>query len=110
MNDSRWINEIKNESPSNDDYQEQIIEQLALLHQKEILTAREPLVALTRMVSKEAEKKMTVYAQRVHERHFAYAVIVVGVIINTDYQFDDYLWVDRISVKDIKNDTWIERP
>jgi hypothetical protein len=103
-------NEIKTESPTEDDYQEQIIEQLALVHQKEILEAKEPLVALTKVVAKEAERKMTAYAQSVHERHFAYAVIVVGVIINTDYQFDDYLWIDHISIKDIRKDTWIEHP
>ena len=35
---------------------------------------------------------------------------VIGVIINRDYQFDDYLWIDRISIKDIKRNTWIEHP
>src|SRR6478609_7970936 len=103
-------NEIKEGSPSEDDYQEQIIEQLALHHQAEIMAAEEPLVALTKVATQEAERKMTAYAQRVHERHFAYAVIIVGVIINTDYQFDDYLWIDRISIKDIKKDMWIEQP
>jgi len=102
-------NEVKTESPSEDDYQEQLIEQLALRHQKEIRIANEPLVALTKVVSQQAEQKMTLYAQKVHERHFAYAVIVVGVIINTDYQFDDYLWIDHISIKDIKKNTWIEQ-
>ncbi len=103
-------NEIKTENPSEEDYQEQIIEQLALRHQNEILAAREPLVELTRVASQEAERKMTVYAQKVRERHFAFAVVVVGVIINTDYQFEDYLWIHRISIKDIKKNTWIEHP
>jgi hypothetical protein len=101
-------NEIKTGSPSEDDYQEQIIEQLALRHQKEIQTAKEPLVALTKIVTKEAEQKMTEYAQKVHERHFAFAVVVVGVIINTDFQFDDYLWIEKIAIKDIKKNIWIE--
>ena len=101
-------NEIKTESPSEEDYQEQIIEQLALRHQKEILTAKEPLVALTKIVSNEAEQEMTEYAQKVHERHFAFAVVVVGVIINTDFQFDDYLWIEKIAIKDIKKNVWIE--
>ena len=103
-------NELKTENPSEDDYQEQVIEQLALRHQNEILAAKEPLVLLTKIVSKEAKQKMTVYAQSVHERHFAFAVVVVGVIINTDYQFDDYVWIDRISIKDIRKNTWIENP
>jgi hypothetical protein len=68
--------------PAGDDYQEQVIEQLALGHQAEILSSPEPLVLLTQVVSKEAERKMTDYAGKVHERHFAYAVVVVGVIIN----------------------------
>jgi hypothetical protein len=102
--------EIKTGTPSKDDYQEQIIEQLALVHQKEILSAADPLVALTKVVAKEAEQKMTEYAQKVRERHFKFAVIVVGVIINTDYQFDDYLWIDHVSVKNIEKNTWVEQP
>src|SRR4030095_836345 len=82
--------------------------QFALRHQKEILIAKEPLVTLTKIVSKQAEQKMIEYAQRVHERHFAFAVVVVGVIINTDFQFDDFLWIDKIAIKDIKKNIWIE--
>jgi hypothetical protein len=47
---------------------------------------------------------MTEYAHQVRERHFAFAV---GVIINTDYPFDDYLWIDQVAIKDIKKDAWI---
>jgi len=82
--------------------------QFALRHQKEILTAKEPLVTLTKIVSKQAEQKMIEYAQKVHERHFAFPVVVVGVIINTDFQFDDYLWIEKIAIKDIKKNVWIE--
>ena len=95
-------------TPSEDDYQEQVLEQLALQHQEEVLQAPQPLVSLTRVVSREADRKITEYAKRVRERHFDYAVVVVAVIINTDYQFDDYLWIDHIAVKDIKADRWIE--
>jgi hypothetical protein len=101
-------NEITTATPSEDDYQEQVLEQLALRHQQEILSAPEPLVMLTRVVSEEADRKITEYAQNVRERHFAFAVVVVAVIINTDYQFDDYLWIDHIAIKDIKEDRWIE--
>jgi len=90
-----------------EDYQEQVIEQLALRHQDEILKSDKPLLALTRVVFDEAEQQMTQYAHAVHERHFAYAVVVVGVIINTDYAFNDYLWIDHVSVKDIKKDLWL---
>jgi hypothetical protein len=98
---------IKVESPTEDDYQEQVIEQLAFAHEQEILSASNPLVELTRITCREAERKMTDYAQKVHERHFKYAVVVVGVIINTDYQYDDYLWIDHLAVKDIEQDKWI---
>jgi hypothetical protein len=100
-------NKISKALPTEDDYQEQTIEQLALSHREEILKAKAPLVALTRIVAQEAERKMTSYAKQVHERHFAYAVLVVGVIINTDYQFDDYLMIDQVYIKDIKQDRWI---
>jgi hypothetical protein len=102
-------NEIKKGQPSEDDYQEQIIEQLALGRQKEILAAKQPIVALTKFISKEAERRMTKYVHSVHERHFKFAVVIVGVIINTDYQFDDYLWIDHVAIKDIAKDTWILR-
>ena len=102
--------EIKEAAPTEEDYQEQLIEQLALSHKDEILTAPDPLVMLTRVVFQEAERKVTDYAKKVHERHFAYAVVVVGVIINTDYQFDDYLWIDHVLIKDIKQDRWIDPP
>lgn len=101
-------NEIKAELPAEDDYQEQLLEQLALRHQAEILAAEVPLLALTRVVVDEAEIKITDYARKVKERHFAFAVVVVGVIINTDYQYDDYLWIDHLYIKDIKKDAWIE--
>src|SRR5690242_17319776 len=71
--------EIQPATPSEEDYQEQILEQLALHHQEEILAAKEPLVTLTKIVVDEAEQKMTQYARKVKERHFAYAVVIVGV-------------------------------
>jgi len=101
-------NQITSAIPSEEDYQEQLLEQLALHHQQEILSAPEPLVMLTRVVLQEADHKITEYARKVRERHFAYAVVVAGIIINTDYQFDDYLWIDHVAIKDIKQDRWIE--
>lgn len=103
-------NQITAEIPAEDDYQEQLIEQLALRHKDEILNSSAPLVTLTRVVFEEAERKVTDYAKKVHERHFAYAVVVTGVIINTDYEFDDYLWIDHVLIKDIKQDRWIDMP
>jgi hypothetical protein len=101
-------NEITAKAPTEEDYQEQIIEQLALQHRDEILNAPEPIITLTRVIFKEAEQRITNYAHQVHERHFAYAVVVAGVIINTDYQFDDYLWIEHLSIIDIKQNKWIK--
>lgn len=102
-------NELKTEIPTEDDYQEQIIEQLALRHQNEIITEDEPLVAMTKVISKEGEQRMTAYAHHVRETHFAFVVIVVGVIINTDYQYNDYFWIDHVAVKDLKKNVWIKK-
>jgi hypothetical protein len=99
---------IRTQKPADDDYQQQVLEQLAFQHREEILPAAEPLVTLTQVVSKEADRKITEYARKVRARHFNYAVLVVAVIINTDYQFDDYLWIDHVALKDIKADRWIE--
>jgi hypothetical protein len=98
---------IKVGSPTEDDYQEQVIEQLAFAHEQEILSSSNPLVELTRITCRQAERKMTDYAHKVPDRHFKYAVVVIGVIINTDYQYDDYLWIDHLAVKDIAKDKWI---
>ncbi|MEJ1240968.1 hypothetical protein WBG78_22670 [Chryseolinea sp. T2] len=98
----------ESDSLSRDDYQEKIIERLAFRHKEEILTAKEPLVTLTRIVFHEAQQEMTKYAKAVHERHFAYAVVVSGVIINTDFQYDDYLWIEQVAIKDIERNEWIE--
>ncbi|MBT1695424.1 hypothetical protein KK083_00960 [Fulvivirgaceae bacterium PWU4] len=94
-------------TPSEEDYQEQTIEQLALAHQDEILSAKEPLVQFTRIVHSEAEKRMTYYASKVKSRDFAYGVVLVGVIINTDSAFNDYLWIDHFAIIDIENERWL---
>jgi hypothetical protein len=99
---------IQAATPSEEDYQEQTLEQLALAHHDEILSAKEPLVQFTRIVHREAEKRMTHYAAKVKSRDFAYGVVLVGVIINTDSAFNDYLWIHHFAVKDIKNDRWLD--
>jgi hypothetical protein len=100
--------EIKPSTPGDEDYQEQTIQQLALLHRDSILIAKEPLVEFTRITYKEALNRMGHYVAKVKERHFKYAVVVVGVIINTDYEYDDYLWIHHIAVKEIATDKWVD--
>ena len=100
--------ELKTAKPSEDDYQENTIEQLALLHKDEILNAKEPLVSLTKCVLDESEARVTRYVKQAKERHFKFAVVVVGVIINTDFQHEDYLWIGKVAVKDIEKNVWIK--
>lgn len=100
--------EIIANNPSEDDYQQGTLEQLALHHRDSILSAPVPLVEFTRVVYKEAERKMLDYVSRVKERDFAYGVVIVGVIINTDYQYDDYLWIHHVTAKNIRKNEWID--
>jgi hypothetical protein len=44
----------------------------------------------------------------VRERHFKYAVVIGGTIINTDYAFTDYLKIDTIAILDIHKNVWLE--
>ncbi len=99
--------QIRPATPVEDDYQEQVIEQLALTHKEKILNSAEPLITLTHIISDEALKRMTSYAHEVQQRHFMHAVVVVAVIINTDHGYPDYLWIDHIAIKDIKKNEWI---
>lgn len=100
--------EIKPQSPTPDDYQEGTIEQLALAHQKEILSSSDPLISFTKLTYQEAARELTNYASKVKERHFRYAVIVGVIIINTDFRFTDYLSVETVSILDIQKNKWIE--
>jgi hypothetical protein len=100
--------EIKPQQPSQEDYQQGMIEQLAYAHREEILASAEPLVALTHVTYHEAVRLMAEYASEVRERHFKYAVVVGGIIVNTDYRFTDYIWIEKISVLDVKKNVWLE--
>ncbi|MCU0369658.1 MAG: hypothetical protein MUF39_12615, partial [Cyclobacteriaceae bacterium] len=86
--------------PHGEDFQEEVIEQLVLQHKKEILKAKDPLVALTRLIYKESEKRILNYP--LGETHFRYLVLVVGVIVNTDYEHPDYIWVDHMAIYDLE--------
>lgn len=100
--------ELKQQVPTEEDYQQGVLEQLTYQHREELLSAKEPLVALTKLTYLEAKKQMTTYVPKVKERHFKYAVVVGGIIINTNYDFPDYLWIERISILDIQKNVWVE--
>lgn len=100
--------ELKKGNPSDDDYQEDVIGQLALTHQDEILSAPDPLIAFTQLTYHEAIRRMSVYAAKLKERHFRYVVVVGGIIINTDYNYPDYLSIENIAIRDLQKNVWVE--
>ena len=99
---------LKLQAPAEDDYQEGVLEQMTYQHREELSASKEPLVELTKLTYMEAKKRMAIYVANVTERHFKYAVVVGGIIINTDYEFSDYLWIEKISILDIQQNTWVE--
>ena len=100
--------EVKPQVPAPEDYQEGMIVQLASAHRSEILASSEPIISFTQLTYREAIGQMSDYASKVKERHFKYAVIVGGIIINTDYMFTDYLWIETVSVLDIQKNVFVE--
>ena len=100
--------ELKKQAPTPEDYQEGMIEQLAFANRKEILASPDPLLTFTRLTYLEAIKEMTFYASQVKERHFKYAVIVGGIIINTDYTVTDYLSIENIAILDVQKNVWVK--
>ena len=99
--------ELKLEAPGKDDFQEQTLEQLAFANRDKIMSSPEPLVTLTQITYHEAIKEISVFAGRVRERHFKYAVVVGAVIINTDFNLTDYVWIEHISILDVRKNEWV---
>ncbi len=97
---------IVKSTPSEPDYQEQVIEQLALRHKYEILESKEPLIALTKLVYKEAEQRMLSLPR--NEINYKYVILIVGVIINTDLNNPDYIWVDHMSIYDLEKEQYLK--
>jgi hypothetical protein len=99
---------LKSQAPSLEDYEEGIIEQLAYAHHDEILSSSDPLLYFTKLTYREAAREMAQYAAKVKERHFKYAVVVGGIIINTDYSFKDYLSIENVAILDVAKNAWVE--
>jgi hypothetical protein len=95
--------EIKEE-----DYQGGKIAQLALAHQKEILGADNPIIELTKITSKQAEQEIRAHIFGVGMEHIKYVILVAGILINTDYSYSDYLYVNHFMVYDVGKKTIIE--
>lgn len=96
---------IYRQAPHEPDYQEQTIEQLALRYKRQILESKVPLVTFTKIVNAEVERAMVNLPQE--EVHFRYVVTIIGVIINTDVGFPDYIWVERMSIFDLETDEYL---
>lgn len=96
---------IYRQAPREPDYQEQTIEQLALRHKRQILESKVPLVTFTKIVNGEVERAMVNLPQE--EVHFRYVITIIGVIINTDFGYPDYIWVERMSIFDLETDEYL---
>jgi hypothetical protein len=93
---------------SEDDYQGGKISQLALAHKEEITRAPNPIVALTKITSKSAAEQIRKHLPHVDLEHMKYVVIITGVLIDTDYQYTDYQFCDRILIYDVARKEFVE--
>jgi hypothetical protein len=81
-------------APDEEDYQQQVLERLAWQHRKQILQAEVPLIAFTQIIYQYAEGKLIAYL-REEQLNCRYLVYVGGIIINTDWQYPDYVLEQR---------------
>jgi hypothetical protein len=95
------------DSISDDDYQAGKIAEVVSRHKAEILSAKVPIVELVKMVSKEASDQVRNYLSGVELEHIKYVVVVTGVMINTDHQYTDYQYLDRLSVYDTREKKFV---
>jgi len=91
-----------------DDYQGGKIAELALQHKSEILDAANPIVELTRVTSRSAEEQIRRHLRDVDLGHIKYVVVVTGVLIDTDFQYSDYQYCDRILIYDVGKKQFVE--
>ncbi len=98
-------NSIVRESPHEPDYQEQTLEQLALRHKRQILESDVPLVTFTKIVNRQVEKVLGNLPEE--DAQFRYVITIIGVIINTDVGFPDYIWIERMSIYDLHTEEYL---
>ncbi len=90
-----------------EDYQGSKIAELVFEHEDEILSAENPIIELTRITSQEAEKQIRAHVLEIGMEHIKYIVIITGVMINTDYQYSDYQFVDHVLVYDVRKKQFV---
>ncbi|HEY5748007.1 MAG TPA: hypothetical protein VIU12_18180 [Chryseolinea sp.] len=93
---------------SEDDYQGGKIAELALRYKDEILSAENPIIELTRVTSLSAEKQIRAHVLDVSMEHAKFIIIITGTIINTDYAFTDYQYLDHILIYDVRKKAFVE--
>ncbi len=91
-----------------DDYEGDMINQFALQHEHEILNSPNHLVTFTKLASKEVESSIQRFFPKVDLNEEKYIVAIIGVLINTDFTYTDYLWVSHYKVYDVKNKVLLE--
>jgi len=91
-----------------EDYQGSKILELATQHRKVIMSARNPILELTRITSLEAERQIKEHVLDVSLDHIKYIVVITGVLINTDYQYSDYQSIDHLMVYDVIKKEFVE--
>ena len=99
---------IKEGIPDEDDYQGGKLAQLALTHGDEILHAPNHLIALTKITGQEAEVQIQKMLPKISLEHERYIIVIGFILINTDYNYSDYVWVTHSKVFDVKSRNWLE--
>lgn len=91
-----------------EDYQGSKIAELVFAHEAEILSAENPIIELTKIVSLEAERQIREHVLEIGMEHIRFIVIITGVLINTDYRYSDYQYIDHVMVYDVKKKQFVE--
>lgn len=99
---------LKESEPTAIDYEGIIINNLVFQHRNEILAHHNPMAALTKFIQKEAEKQIIDQVNAIEMENVNYIVIMSGVLINTDFEYTDYLWLNHFSVFDVKHKSFLE--
>jgi len=81
---------------------------MAVQHEQEIVGHHNPIAVLTRLTNQEAEKQIMDQVNSMEIKHVNYIVIISGILINTDYPYTDYLWLNHLAVYNAKNKIFLE--
>jgi hypothetical protein len=98
---------LKQTKPIAIDYQGILINNMAVQREQEIVGHHNPIAVLTRLTNQEAEKQIMEQVNSMEIKHVNYIVSMSGILINTDYPYTDYLWLNHLAVYDAKNKTFL---